>query len=226
MPAAKVAAVISTLTDPFVTTLLGKISEGKHVISVAKGETIFSQGDRADTLYFVQSGRVKVSVVSSGGKEAILAMLGPHGLFGEGSLVGQPFRLNTATALEPVTLFQVEKRAMLRALREQVDLSAKFMSFLLTRKVDLEEDLCDQLFNDSEKRLARVLLKLVRMHEQEGLANSPMPAVSHETLAEMVGTTRSRITHFMNKFRNMGLIEYKGHLTVRTQLLSAAVLCD
>src|SRR5579864_8487896 len=111
MPAAKLAAVISTLTDPFVTTLLGKISEGKHVISVAKGETIFSQGDRADALYFVQSGRVKVSVVSSGGKEAVIAMLGPHGLFGEGALVGQLFRLNTVTALEPVTLFQVEKKA-------------------------------------------------------------------------------------------------------------------
>jgi len=225
MPATKVAAV-STLTDPFVTTLLGKISEGKHVINVLKGETIFSQGDRADTLYFVQSGRVKVSVVSSGGKEAILAMLGPHGLFGEGALVGQLFRLNTATALEPVTLFQVEKRAMLRALRDQVDLAGKFMSFLLTRKVALEEDLCDQLFNDSEKRLARVLLKLVSMHEAECVPGSPMPTMSHETLAEMVGTTRSRITHFMNKFRNMGLIEYKGHLTVRTQLLSDAVLCD
>jgi len=169
---------------------------------------------------------VKVSVVSSGGKEAVLTMVGPHGLFGEGALVGQLFRLNTATALEPVTLFQVEKRAMLHALRDQVDLAGKFMSFLLTRKVALEEDLCDQLFNDSEKRLARVLLKLARMHEEEGLANSPMPTMSHETLAEMVGTTRSRITHFMNKFRNMGLIEYKGHLTVRTQLLSDAVLCD
>jgi len=226
MPAAKVAAVISTLTDPFVTTLLGKISEGKHVISVPKGETIFSQGDRADAIYFVQSGRVKVSVVSSAGKEAVLEMLGPHGLFGEGSLVGQPLRLGTATALEPVTLFQVEKRAMLRALREQVDLSGKFMSFLLTRKVALEEDLCDQLFNDSEKRLARVLLKLVRLHVSDGLADLPMPTVSHETLAEMVGTTRSRITHFMNKFRNMGLIEYKGHLTVRTDLLANAVLCE
>jgi CRP/FNR family cyclic AMP-dependent transcriptional regulator len=226
MPAAKVAAVISTLTDPFVTTLLGKISEGKHVISVPKGEAIFSQGDRADAIYFVQSGRVKVSVVSSAGKEAVLEMLGPHGLFGEGSLVGQPLRLGTATALEPVTLFQVEKRAMLRALREQVDLSGKFMSFLLTRKVALEEDLCDQLFNDSEKRLARVLLKLVRLHVSDGLADLPMPTVSHETLAEMVGTTRSRITHFMNKFRNMGLIEYKGHLTVRTDLLANAVLCE
>jgi len=226
MPAAKLAAVVSTLTDPFVTTLLGKISEGKRVISVPKGETIFSQGDRADAIYFVQSGRVKVSVVSSAGKEGVLSMLGPHGLFGEGSLVGQPFRLSTATALEPVTLFQVEKKAMLRALRDQVDLSGQFMSFLLTRKVALEEDLCDQLFNDSEKRLARVLLKLARLHEADCLPSSPMPAMSHETLAEMVGTTRSRITHFMNKFRKMGLIEYKGHLTVRTDLLANAVLCE
>jgi CRP/FNR family cyclic AMP-dependent transcriptional regulator len=226
MPAVKLAAVISTDTDPFVTTLLGKISEGKHVIRVSKGETIFSQGDRADAIYFVQSGRVKVSVVSSAGKEAVLCMLGPHGLFGEGSLVGQIFRLNTATAFEPVTLFQVEKRAMLRALRDQIDLSGQFMSFLLTRKVALEEDLCDQLFNDSEKRLARVLLKLVRLHESDALAASPMPTMSHETLAEMVGTTRSRITHFMNKFRSLGLIEYKGHLIVRTALLANAVLSE
>ena len=115
---------------------------------------------------------------------------------------------------------------MLRALRDQPDLSGKFMATLLTRKVDLEEDLCAQLFNDSEKRLARVLLKLARMHEADALAGSQMPTMSHETLAEMVGTTRSRITHFMNKFRSMGLIEYKGHLTVRTQLLSDAVLSD
>jgi CRP-like cAMP-binding protein len=227
MPVAKKAVVVpSTPADPYVSTLLEKITEGKHVVSVLKGETIFSQGDRAEAIYFVQSGRVKVSVVSSGGKEAVLAMLGPHAFFGEGALVGQPIRLGSATALEPVTLIQVETRAMLRALREQPDLSAKFMTILLTRKVDLEDDLCAQLFNDSEKRLARVLLKLSRQHEEEGLAGSPMPTMSHETLAEMVGTTRSRITHFMNKFRSMGLIEYKGHLTVRTQLLSDAVLCD
>ena len=224
MPTAKLAAVTSV--DPYVTTLLEKISEGKRVMSLQKGESIFSQGDGADAIYFVQSGRVKVSVVSSAGKEAILAMVNAHGFFGEGCLVGQPFRVSTATALEPVTLFQVEKRAMLRSLQNDADLSGKFMAILLTRKVDLEEDLCDQFFNDSEKRLARVLLKLVHEHELNGLPGSTMPALSHETLAEIVGTTRSRVSHFMNKFRRMGLIEYKGHLTVRTELLTDAVLCD
>jgi CRP-like cAMP-binding protein len=222
----KALEVTATLPDPYVMTLLGKILEGKRQISVEKGESIFSQGDGADSIYFVQSGRVKVSVVSSAGKEAVLSMLGPHAFFGEGSLVGQPFRMNTATAYEAVTLFQVEKRAMLRALNSQPELSEKFMAILLGRKVDLEEDLCDQLFNDSEKRLARVLLKLARMHEDSGLPVAGMPTMSHETLAEMVGTTRSRVTHFMNKFRQMGLIEYKGHLTVRTDLLTAAVLRD
>src|SRR5437868_575037 len=172
MPTAKLAAVTSNPVDPYVTTLLEKISEGKRVVNLRKGESVFSQGDPADAIYFVQSGRVKVSVVSSAGKEGVLAMVGPHGFFGEGSLVGQPFRLSTATALEPVTVFQVEKRAMLRALTAQPDLSQQFMSILLTRKVDLEEDLCDHLFNDSEKRLARILLKLVSLHELDSLPNA------------------------------------------------------
>jgi two-component system chemotaxis response regulator CheY len=147
MPVAKKrAAVISTPTDPIVMTLLDKISEGKHVMSVLKGEMIFSQGDHADAIYFIQSGMVKVSVVSSAGKAAVLAMLGPDAFFGEESLVGHPLRLSTATALEPLALFRVETRAMLRALRDQPDLSRKFMAVLLTRKVDLDEDLCDQLF--------------------------------------------------------------------------------
>ena len=227
MPAAKkVAKVTSTPTDPFVTNLLGKISEGKHVMSVRKGKKIFSQGDPADAIYFVQTGRVKVSVVSSAGKEAVLAMLGPHGFFGEGSLVGQSLRMSTATTLEPATVFQVEKRAMLRALHAQPDLAERFMASLLKRNIDLEEDLCDQLFNHSEKRLARVLLKLARLREHDVVPDATIPTLSHETLAEMVGTTRSRITHFMNKFRKMGLIDYNGGLSVRTELLTDLVLHD
>jgi CRP-like cAMP-binding protein len=209
-----------------VTALLEKLSEGKHVMSVRKGEKIFSQGDRADTIYFVQTGRVKISVVSSAGKEAVLAMLGPRQFFGEGVLVGQSLRVSTATAVEPATLFQVERRAMLRALRDQAEFSEKFMAILLTRNIDLEEDLCDQLFNHSERRLARVLLKLARLREYEVVPDATIPTLSHETLAEMVGTTRSRITHFMNKFRKMGLIEYNGHLRVRTELLTDVVLHD
>ena len=208
----EVTNVISVATDdPYVTALLKDISEGKHVMSVRKGEKIFSQGDCADSIYFVQTGRVKVSVVSSAGKEAVLAMLGPHSFFGEGALADQSLRMSTATAMEPATVFQVEKRAMLRALHAQADLSEKFMASLLKRNIDLEEDLCDQLFNHSEKRLARVLLKLARLREYEVVPDATIPTLSHETLAEMVGTTRSRITHFMNKFRKMGLIEYNGH---------------
>jgi len=212
--------------DPYVATLLERVSEGKRVMSVPKGKKIFSQGDRADAIYFIQSGRVKITVVSSAGKEAVLAMLGPHDFFGEGTLVGQSLRMSTATTLEPATLFQVEKRAMLRAFHEQPELSEKFMASLLARNIDLEEDLCDQLFNHSEKRLARVLLKLARLREPAVVPDATIPTLSHETLAEMVGTTRSRITHFMNKFRKMGLIDYNGGLSVRTELLTDVVLHD
>jgi CRP/FNR family transcriptional regulator, cyclic AMP receptor protein len=212
-------------TDPYVSELLAKISEGKRVLNVPKGEMVFSQGDNADAIYFVESGRIKVSVVSSGGKEGVLGLLGPHSFFGEGSLVGQMTRLHTAMVVEPATLFQVEKRAMLRALRSQQDLSEKFTSVLLSRTMDLQEDLCDQLFNDSEKRLARVLIKISTMDELNP-SDGKITAMSHETLAEMVGTTRSRVTHFMNKFRKLGLIEYKGHLTVKAERLTEVVLND
>ena len=225
-PAKKATKRELTQMDPYVAILLGEISEDKHVVSVRKGKKIFSQGDTADAIYFVQAGRVKVSVVSSVGKEAVLAMLGPHGFFGEGALVGQTLRMSSATALEATTLFQVGKRAMLRALHAQSVLSNKFMASLLKRNIDLEEDLCDQLFNHSEKRLARVLLKLARLRENNAAPDAAVPTLSHETLAEMVGTTRSRITFFMNKFRKMGLIEYNGHLTVKTELLTDVVLHD
>jgi len=221
----EVSALIAAI-DPYVAALLGRISEGKCVISIQKGKRIFSQGDRADAIYFVQSGTVKVSVLSSAGKEAVLAILGPRQFFGEGALVGQSVRVSTATAVQPATLFQVERRAMLRALHDQAELSEKFMGFLLARNIDLEEDLCDQLFNHSEKRLARVLLKLARLREHDLVADATIPLLRHEILAEMVGTTRSRINHFMNKFRKMGLIDYNGGLIVRTELLTDVVLHD
>ena len=194
-------------------------------MSFRKGEKVFSQGAHADAIYFVQAGRVKITVVSSRGKEAVLALLGPHDFFGEGSLVGQSLRMSTATPMEATTLFRVEKPAMLHALHDQAELSEKFMASLLARNIDLEEDLCDQLFNHSEKRLARVLLKLARLREHI-LPDADIPTLSHETLAEMVGTTRSRINHFMNKFRKMGLIDYNGGLTVRAELLTDLVLHD
>jgi CRP/FNR family transcriptional regulator, cyclic AMP receptor protein len=212
--------------DPYVATLLGRITVGKKALTFRKGEKIFSQGDPADSIYFIQSGRIKVTVVSAAGKEAVLAMPGPHDCFGEGALVNQSLRVSTAETLEPTTVFRVEKRAMIRSLHDQPQLSDKFMAALLTRNIDLEEDLCDQLFNHSEKRLARVLLKLARLREPDLILDASVPVLSHETLAEMVGTTRSRITHFMNKFRTMGLIEYNGELTIRTELLTDLVLHD
>ena len=212
--------------DLYVVTLLEKITAGKRELSFGKGEKIFSQGDAADSIYFIQTGRIKITVVSAAGKEAVLTMAGPHDFFGEGSLVNQPLRISSAKALEASTVFRVEKRAMMRSLHEQSDLSEKFTALLLTRNIDLEEDLCDQLFNHSEKRLARVLLKLARLRSHDAMPDATIPTLSHETLAEIVGTTRSRITHFMNKFRTMGLIDYNGELTVRTEMLTDVVLHD
>ena len=221
-----VASVKRARVDLYVTKLLEKITVGKQELTFPKNEKIFRQGEPADSVYFIQTGRIKIAVVSATGKEAVLAMPGPHEFFGEGSLVKQSLRISTATTLEPSTVFRVEKRAMIRSLQEQPELSEKFMASLLTRNIDLEEDLCDQLFNHSEKRLARVLLKLARLGEHDVALDASVPVLSHETLAEMVGTTRARITHFMNKFRTMGLIEYNGELTVRTELLTDLVLHD
>jgi CRP/FNR family transcriptional regulator, cyclic AMP receptor protein len=213
--------------DPYLAVLLEKITEGKQVLKLSKGQTVFSQGEPADAIFFIQSGKVKISVVSGAGKEAVLAMLGPHQFLGEGSLVGQSLRVSTARTLEPSAVFRVEKRAMIRALHDQTALSEKFIAALLVRNIELEEDLCDQLFNQSEKRLARVLLKLARLREHDVLPDAKIPMISHETLAEMVGTTRSRITHFMNKFETMGLIDYnQGGFTVRTELVTDVVLHD
>ena len=212
--------------DPYVTNLLEKITEGKRILTARKRDKLFSQGDSADAIFFIQSGKVKVTVLSAAGKEAIIAMLGPRNFLGEGALVGQSLRVASATVLQQSVIFRVEKSAMSKALQEQSSLSEKFIAALLVRNIDLEEDLCDQLFNHSEKRLARVLLKLARLREIDPTFESTVPMLSHETLAGMVGTTRSRITFFMNKFRTMGLIDYNGELTVRTELLTDLVLHD
>jgi CRP/FNR family cyclic AMP-dependent transcriptional regulator len=214
--------------DPHAADLLDKISEGKRLLNLRTGEEIFRQGDPADAIFFIQRGKMKVAVVSPGGKEAVIAVLGPDHFIGEGALVGQSLRVSTATALEPSSVFRIEKRAMARALHEQAELSEKFIAALLVRNIDLEEDLCDQLFNHSEKRLARVLLKLARLREHDIAPDAKVnvASLSHETLAEMVGTTRSRISYFMNKFRRMGFIDYNGELVVRTELLTDVVLHD
>jgi CRP-like cAMP-binding protein len=213
-------------TDSQVSNLLQAIIAGKTMIALGKGTRIFSQGEKSDALYFIESGKVKISVVSPRGKEAVLVILGARDFFGEGCLVGQPVRISTASALEASTLFRVEKGAMLQALARQRNLSERFIASLLVRNINLEEDLCDQLFNHSERRLARVLLKLARMRQHDVLPDAGIPLLSHETLAEMVGTTRSRITYFMNKFRKMGLIDYNGELLVRIELLTDVVLRD
>jgi CRP/FNR family cyclic AMP-dependent transcriptional regulator len=221
------AGKLESEADPYVKDLLEKIEQGKTILQVRADEAVFSQGDSAEAIYFIQTGKVKIVVVSPTGKEAVLTMLGPHGFFGEGCMVGQTLRVSTATAIQPSTLFRIERRAMLRALHAQREFSEKFTALLLSRNIDLEEDLCDQLFNHSEKRLARILLKLARFghHDMPPAAN--VPPMSHETLAEMVGTTRSRVTHFMNKFRKLGLIDYSMEkITVRAELLTDVVLHD
>jgi CRP/FNR family transcriptional regulator, cyclic AMP receptor protein len=212
--------------DPYIPDLLENIAEGKTILQLEKDKKVFSQGDTAEAIYFIQTGKVKVTVVSAVGNEAVLSIQGPRGLLGEGCLVGQTIRVSTATAIQPSTLFRIERSAMLGALVAQPALSEKFIASLLIHNINLEEDLCDQLFNHSEKRLARVLLKLARFGLNETLPAAKMPRVSHETLAAMVGTTRSRVTHFMNKFRKLGLIDYNGHITVRAELLTDVVLHD
>jgi CRP/FNR family transcriptional regulator, cyclic AMP receptor protein len=220
------AGQVKSDVDPYVTDLLENIDDGKTIVRLQKDGIVFSQGDPAEAIYFIQTGKVKITVVSAAGKEAVLAMFGPRGFLGEGCLVGQTLRISTATAIQSSTLYRIERRAMLRALHAEPKLSEKFTASLLSRNIDLEEDLCDQLFNHSEKRLARVLLKLARFGRHETLPAAKMPRMSHETLAEMVGTTRSRVTHFMNKFRTLGLIDYNGEITVRAELLTDVVLHD
>jgi CRP/FNR family cyclic AMP-dependent transcriptional regulator len=216
------------VADPYLADLLENITEGKTTLHFGKDEKVFSQGDRAEAIYFIQAGKVKITVVSTVGNEAVLAIVGPRGFLGEGCLVGQTLRIGTAIAIQSSTLYRIERRSMLRSLHGQPELSGKFIGSLLARNLNLEEALCDQLFNHSEKRLARVLLKLARFGLRDVLPTARMPRISHATLAEMIGTTRSRVTHFMNKFRKLGLIDYKRNeeIIVRAELLTDVVLHD
>jgi CRP/FNR family transcriptional regulator, cyclic AMP receptor protein len=171
---------------------------------------------------YLQEGGVKLSVVNAVGKEAVVAILGPGDFFGEGSLAGQSIRMGTATAVTPSTVLVIEKREMLKVLHEQSSLSDRFIAFMLARNIRIEEDLVDQLFNSSEKRLARTLLLLAR-YGKEDKPHGVLPKISQETLAEMIGTTRSRVNFFMNKFRKLGLIEYNGGLQINNSLLSVVL---
>ena len=209
-------------------SLLENVLEGKDLLKLRKGTKLFSQGAKADAIYFIQTGKVRVTVISAQCKEAILAVLGPRDFLGEGCLVGDSVRTSTATSMQPSTVFRIEKRAMLEALHVHREFSENFVASLLARNVELEENLCDQLFNHSERRLARVLLRLSRFGQHDKLPDTKVPRLTHKALAEILGTTRSRISFFMNKFRVLGLIDYKrgGEITVMAELLTDVVLHD
>ena len=219
MPSPKPARV-SPLPPPFdVHGFLDSAGVSRRIVRYARGSTVFAQGGRADSVFYLQDGGVKLSVLSASGKEAVVAMLAPGDFFGEGCLAGQTLRMATATALVPTTVLRIPKREMMRTLHEQSALSDRFIAHMLARNIRIEEDLVDQLFNSSEKRLARTLLLLAR-YGKEDTATRTLPKLSQETLAEMVGTTRSRVNFFMNKFRKLGLIEYNGELKINSTLLS------
>jgi CRP-like cAMP-binding protein len=194
----------------------------RRVKAFKRAEIVYTQGDAAKSVLYLQEGGVKLSVVSEVGKEAVVAILGPGDFFGEGCLAGQPIRMGTATAITPTTVMVIEKSEMFKVLHEQHALSDRFITFMLARNIRIEEDLIDQLFNSSEKRLARTLLLLAR-YGKEDQPHGVLPKMSQETLAEMIGTTRSRVNFFMNKFRKLGFIRYNGGLQINTSLLSVVL---
>src|ERR1700682_5420625 len=206
---------------------LSTIGKGREMESFQKKNTIFAQGDSTDGLFFVQTGKVRLSVVSEGGKEATLGILGEGDFFGEGGLAGQLLRMSSATAMTDSVLLHIEKKAMMHAMGQEPKLSAMFVKYLLKRNIRYQDDLVDQLFNSSEKRLARVLL-LMAQFGNDGVPEISVPRLSQETLAEMVGTTRSRVSFFMNRFRKLGFIKYAAgdNLRVHSSLLNVVLHDD
>jgi CRP/FNR family transcriptional regulator, cyclic AMP receptor protein len=206
--------------------LLATIGEGRKAMLFPKKRTIFAQGNPADAVFYLQAGKVKLAVVSKTGKEATIGILSDKSFFGEGSLAGQALRMGTATAMTECSVLRIEKKAMMEALHREHTLSDMFVAYLLARNVRYEEDLVDQLFNSSEKRLARVLLMLAHFGK-EGVPETVVPRISQGTLAEMVGTTRSRVSFFMNRFRKLGFIDYAGGedggLQVHSSLLNVVL---
>ena len=194
----------------------------RRIVEYRKSQKIYSQGELAKSVLYIQNGGIKLSVVNEVGKEAVVAILGAGDFFGEGCLAGQNVRMGTATAITPATVLVIEKREMIRLLHAEHAFSDRFVTYMLARNIRIEEDLVDQLFNSSEKRLARTLLLLARYGEQEQ-PQKVLAKISQETLAEMVGTTRSRINFFMNKFRKLGFIQYNGELHVNNSLLSVVL---
>ena len=198
---------------------LTRVSDRRRVAFYQRKQVIFAQGDPADEVFYLEKGRVKLSVVSKQGKEAVVALLGPGDFFGEGCLAGQSLRMSTATGTEDATVLRIRKKVMVRLLHTDPKFSEVFTAYLLCRNIRFEEDLIDQLFNSSEKRLARILLLLAHFGK-DGKREPVIPKITQETLAGMVGTTRSRVSHFMNKFRKLGLIDYNGGLLVHSSLLN------
>jgi CRP/FNR family cyclic AMP-dependent transcriptional regulator len=199
---------------------LATIGEGRKIVPFQKKQAIFAQGDAADAVFYIQSGKVKLTVVSNNGKEATIGILSDRDFFGEGCLAGQPLRMAAATAMSDCDLLRIEKKAMMAVLHREHAWSDMFVAYLLTRNIRYEEDLVDQLFNSSEKRLARILLLLAHFGK-EGVPQSVIPKISQETLAEMVGTTRSRVSFFMNRFRKLGFVDYgEGGMQVHSSLLN------
>lgn len=210
----------STRTKPFDSkAFLQAVGDGRTVKKYRTGSVVFAQGDPADSVFYIQSGKVKISIVSVRGKEAVIAILDEGFFFGEGCLAGQILRMATARALAPSSIVCVKKSTMNEVLRKQPAFSETFITHLLTRNIRIEEDLVDQLFNSSEKRLARTLLLLANFGK-ESRPEEVIPSISQETLAEMIGTTRSRVSFFLNKFRRLGFIEYNGGMHVHTSLLN------
>jgi CRP/FNR family cyclic AMP-dependent transcriptional regulator len=201
---------------------LATANGGRTISTYRANQTIFSQGESADSVFYIQEGKVKLTVLSEQGKEAIVAILGTGDFCGEGCLAGQPQRMATAAAMVDSRIMRLEKVAMIRLLHDEPEFSERFMSHLLARNVRVEADLVDQLFNSSEKRLARLLLILAKFGK-DGKPEPVIAKISQETLAEMIGTTRSRVSFFMNRFRKMGLIDYNGHLEIHSSLLNVVL---
>jgi CRP/FNR family transcriptional regulator, cyclic AMP receptor protein len=201
---------------------LAKVGDGKMISKYQKDQVVFSQGNEADAVFYIQKGKIKITVISERGKEAVVGILGPDHFFGEGCLNGHPLRVTTATAIDQCLITRIPKAAMIATLHDEPKFSELFMADLLSRNSRIEEDLIDQLFNSSEKRLARILLLLANFGKDA--ATEPiLGEFSQETLAEMIGTTRSRVSFFMNKFRKLGYIEYNGKIEIRNSLLNVVL---
>lgn len=212
MPATRVPSF-----DPKV--FLASIGRGRRILEFGKKLPVFTQGEPANAVFYLQKGKIKLTVVSPRGKEATIGMLAAGDFFGEGCIADQPLRMSTASAMTDCTVVRIEKKAMMQVLHQQHAFSDLFVAYLVSRNIRFEEDLVDQLFNSSEKRLARILLLLARFGK-EGKPEALVPRISQETLAEMVGTTRSRVSFFMNRFRKLGFVEYNGGLSVHSSLLN------